>query len=69
VIDFGHFALGGPNTMLPDALQADVAMGEVKSHAVDMVGPEGAARAALLPSRGEHEVLHRKLAAAFKQIG
>jgi len=44
-------------------------MRQVNVHAVDVIGHEGAARAALLPSRGEHEVLHQQLAATVKQFG
>ena len=35
----------------------------------DLVGHERAARAALFPSRAEHEVLHQQLAPAFEQVG
>jgi hypothetical protein len=36
---------------------------------VGVVGHVGAALAALLPARGEHEVLHHELAAAVEQVG
>ena len=52
-----------------DDQQRDVAMRQVHVHAVDVVGHERAARAALLPARAEHEVLHQQLAAAFEQVG
>ena len=44
-------------------------MREMRDHAVGVVGHVGAARAALLPARREHEVLHDELAAAVEQIG
>src|SRR5579862_4328787 len=37
-------------------------------HAIRMVGHVGAARAALFPPRGEHEVLHQELTAALEEI-
>src|SRR6266403_1451604 len=44
-------------------------MRQVHLHAVAVVGHEGAARATLLPPRGEHEVLHQQLAATSEQFG
>ena len=44
-------------------------MREVHVHAVGVVGHVRAARATLLPSWAEHEVLHQQLAAAFEQLG
>ena len=44
-------------------------MRQVHVHAVAVVSHEGAARATLLPARGEHEVLHQQLAATFEQFG
>src|SRR5215475_13520273 len=44
-------------------------MGEMRDHTVWMVGHVGTARAALLRTRREHEVLHYKLVAAVEQIG
>jgi hypothetical protein len=44
-------------------------MRQMDGHAVGVVGHEGAARATLLPPRGEHEVLHQKLAVAIEQLG
>ena len=52
-----------------DGDEGDVAMGEMHGHAVGVVGHVGAARAALLPARREHEVLHQELVAAGEQIG
>ncbi len=51
------------------ATKRDVAMRQVHVHAVGVVGHERAARAALLPARPEHEVLHQQLAAALEQVG
>ena len=45
------------------------AMVEVDDGRVPVVGPEGAARTALLPLRSVHEVLHDELAAAVEQAG
>src|SRR3546814_3698741 len=44
-------------------------MGQMRCHAVTVVGHEGATRATLLPSRAEHEVLHQQLPAALEQVG
>eukprot|EP01136_Pigoraptor_vietnamica_P030119 Opistho-1_new@88919 len=52
-----------------DRHQGDVALRQVRQHAVGVVGHEGATRAALFPVRAEHEVLHQQLASAFKQLG
>jgi hypothetical protein len=46
-----------------------IALRQVHFRAVDVVGHKGAALAAFLPARGEHEVLHQELAAAFEQAG
>ena len=46
----------------------DVACRQVRKGAVDMVGHERAARAALLPIRSEHEVVDNQLAASGEEI-
>ena len=46
-----------------------VAMRQVHVDAVEVVRPEGAARAALVPVGPEHEMLHDELAAAVEQVG
>ena len=46
-----------------------IALGEMKIGAVVVIGHVGAALAALLPARREHEVLHQQLASAFEQVG
>jgi hypothetical protein len=51
-----------------DGHEGDVTMRQVNVHAVAVVGHEGAARAALLPPWGEHEVLHQQLAPPFEQL-
>src|SRR6266568_3127630 len=44
-------------------------MREMHGHSIGVVGHEGAARADLILTRREHEVLDQKLAAALEQIG
>ncbi len=41
----------------------------MRDHALEAVGPERTALAALVPVGREHEMLHHELAAAFEQIG
>jgi len=52
-----------------DREQGDVALREVPVRAVDVVGQERAAWAALLPPRTEHEVIDDQLAAPVEQVG
>ena len=52
-----------------DGHERDVAVRQVHEHAVGVVGHVRAARAALLPARPEHEVLHQQLAPAVEQLG
>ena len=51
-----------------DAGEGDVAVGQVHRNAVEGVGPERAARAALGPVGSEHEVVDEQLAAAVEQL-
>src|SRR6516164_3983831 len=46
----------------------NVALCEVNSHAIEIVGEERAARASFFPSRTEHEVIHNELAATVEQV-
>ena len=52
-----------------DRDHGDVVIGQMLVHAVGVIGHEGAARAAFLPSRPEHEMLHQKLRPAVEEIG
>ena len=50
-------------------LSMSIALRQMNGGAVEMVGQERAARAALLPARTEHEVIDDQLAAAVEQVG
>ena len=51
-----------------DHCKRRIALLQVHSRSVKVVCQERAARAALLPSRAEHEVIHHQLAASFEQL-
>ncbi|MFR0657223.1 hypothetical protein SB719_22015, partial [Pantoea sp. SIMBA_079] len=52
-----------------DGDHGDVVMRKVLVHTIGVVSHEGAAGAAFLPSRREHEMLHQKLGPAIEEIG
>jgi hypothetical protein len=52
-----------------DGDEGDVAPRQVHNRSVGVVGHVGAVLAGLLPTRGEHQVLHQQLAAAVEQVG
>src|SRR5947208_2615205 len=59
--DFGQRRAG-------DHYHCDVTRCEVRNGAIEMVGHEGATRAALLPIRSEHEVVDNQLAASGEEV-
>jgi len=52
-----------------DRYEAHVAVIEVDAETVEIVRPEGAVLAALVPVRGEHEVIDDELAPAVEKLG
>src|SRR5207245_6744211 len=52
-----------------DRDEAGIAVLQVDDYRVEVVGPEGARWASLVPLRREHEVIHDELAPALEQVG